>query len=114
MRNFCLALLAACLGWMIATPAVWGGNNLVGVVNVASGVNPNHLVVYIANPPPSPRPPIPTTAVIDQRNQTFHPRVLAIVTGTIVKFVNSDRVAHNVFSQSPGKSFDLGACRRKN
>jgi hypothetical protein len=34
--------------------------------------------------------------------------VLPIVKGTAVKFQNSDRVAHNVFSMSPTKSFDLG------
>jgi plastocyanin len=47
-------------------------------------------------------------AVMDQRNETFVPHVLAITTGTIVDFPNSDRIYHNVFSLSKPRSFDLG------
>jgi plastocyanin len=47
-------------------------------------------------------------AVLDQRNETFVPHVLAITTGTTVEFPNSDRIYHNVFSLSKPASFDLG------
>jgi plastocyanin len=47
-------------------------------------------------------------AVMDQRNETFVPHVLAIATGTTVDFPNSDRIYHNVFSLSKAASFDLG------
>jgi plastocyanin len=47
-------------------------------------------------------------AVMDQRNETFVPHVLAITTGTTVDFPNSDRFYHNVFSLSKTKRFDLG------
>jgi plastocyanin len=47
-------------------------------------------------------------AVMDQRNETFVPHVLAIMTGTTVDFPNSDKFYHNVFSLSRARSFDLG------
>ena len=47
-------------------------------------------------------------AVMDQRNETFLPHVLAITTGTTVDFPNSDRIYHNVFSLSKPARFDLG------
>jgi plastocyanin len=47
-------------------------------------------------------------AVMDQRNETFVPHVLAITTGTTVDFPNSDRFYHNVFSLSKTRPFDLG------
>ena len=47
-------------------------------------------------------------AVMDQRNETFVPHVLAITTGTTVDFPNSDRIYHNVFSLSKIARFDLG------
>jgi len=47
-------------------------------------------------------------AVMDQRNETFVPHVLAITTGTTVDFPNSDKFYHNVFSLSRAKKFDLG------
>ncbi len=48
------------------------------------------------------------TVVLDQRNETFVPHVLAITTGTTVQFLNSDKTYHNVFSLSRSKRFDLG------
>jgi plastocyanin len=50
----------------------------------------------------------PGRAVMDQRNESFVPHVLAITTGTTVDFPNSDRVYHNVFSLSKIARFDLG------
>jgi plastocyanin len=47
-------------------------------------------------------------AVMDQRNETFVPHVLAIMTGTTVDFPNSDAFYHNVFSLSKASRFDLG------
>jgi plastocyanin len=46
--------------------------------------------------------------VLDQRNQTFVPHVLAIQAGTNVDFPNNDKTYHNVFSLSRAKRFDLG------
>jgi plastocyanin len=47
-------------------------------------------------------------AVMDQRNETFVPHLLAVMTGTTVDFPNSDRFYHNVFSLSKPARFDLG------
>src|SRR5262249_16907941 len=47
-------------------------------------------------------------AVMDQRNETFVPHLLAITTGPTVDFPNSDKIYHNVFSLSKTKRFDLG------
>src|SRR3984957_17011395 len=46
--------------------------------------------------------------VLDQRNLSFSPHVLAVRVGTMVDFPNNDRVFHNVFSFRDGKRFDLG------
>jgi len=64
-------------------------------------------VVWLEAPngPPSPSgKPI----VLDQRNFTFFPHVLAVRVGTTVDLPNNDRVFHNVFSFHDGKRFDLG------
>jgi len=50
----------------------------------------------------------PGRAVMDQRNETFLPRLLAVQTGTTVDFPNSDFTFHNVFSLSRARRFDLG------
>jgi plastocyanin len=47
-------------------------------------------------------------AVMDQKNETFVPHVLAVTTGTTVDFRNSDHIFHNVFSLSKASRFDLG------
>jgi plastocyanin len=47
------------------------------------------------------------TAVMDQKNKTFVPRVLPVQVGTAVKFPNSDDIQHQVYSFSPAKTFNL-------
>ena len=71
--------------------------------------DPWRSVVYLESAPSLAFPDIePYRVALDQRNETFVPRVLAITVGTTVDFPNSDRVYHNVFSLSSAKRFDLG------
>jgi len=47
--------------------------------------------------------PAPTAKpVIDQKGLVFQPHVIAVEQGTTVEFLNSDKVAHNVFWPSVG------------
>lgn len=47
--------------------------------------------------------------VVAQKNKAFSVKKLSIKVGDSVKFVNEDSFAHNVFSLSAPKSFDLGS-----
>src|SRR5262249_17522216 len=70
---------------------------------------PTRSVVYLQSAPRGAfEQTEPGHAVMDQRNETFVPHVLAITTGTTVDFPNSDRIYHNVFSLSKPAKFDLG------
>lgn len=53
-------------------------------------------------------PPAGERPHLEQRGQTFVPRVLAVARGATVDFPNQDPIYHNVFSFSPAKRFDLG------
>jgi len=46
--------------------------------------------------------------VVDQVDMEIIPHILPIQVGTLVKFMNSDDVYHNIFSLSPPRKFDLG------
>jgi plastocyanin len=46
-------------------------------------------------------------ADMDQRDQRFAPHVLAVHTGTHVRFPNSDNIRHQVYSFSAAKRFEL-------
>ncbi|MGB3126505.1 MAG: methylamine utilization protein [Pseudomonas sp.] len=46
-------------------------------------------------------------ADMDQRGQQFAPRVLAVHTGTQIRFPNSDNIRHQVYSFSAAKRFEL-------
>jgi hemoglobin len=50
----------------------------------------------------------PKWRVIEQRNKTFAPHVMAIPVGSTVAFPNFDSIFHNVFSLSKVKPFELG------
>ncbi|MDP3367499.1 MAG: methylamine utilization protein, partial [Pseudomonas sp.] len=43
----------------------------------------------------------PPPALMDQRDKQFQPHVLAVRTGTLVSFPNSDDIRHQVYSFSP-------------
>ena len=65
------------------------------------------FVVYVddvAGPFPAPE----HVVVMDQKSLRFVPHVLPIQVGTTVEFGNSDPLAHNVFSISSPKRFNLG------
>ena len=67
-------------------------------------------VVFVEKIPPGVTVPTSTAGVptLEQKDQAFTPRVLAVRVGTKVEFPNQDRMYHNVFSVSQVKSFDLG------
>jgi plastocyanin len=66
-------------------------------------------VVYLESAPRGAfEVPPPGHAVLDQRDETFVPHVLAVTVGSVVDFANDDRTYHNVFSLSKAKRFDLG------
>jgi plastocyanin len=96
-------LVSCCLATPAAAPAV--SVALHGLARVASHPQAN-VVVWLegggAGAEAAAQP------VLDQRNLQFWPQVLAVRVGTTVKFPNSDRVFHNVFSFRDGKQFDLG------
>jgi plastocyanin len=47
--------------------------------------------------------------LVSQKNKAFSTKKMTIKVGDSVKFVNEDSFAHNVFSLSAAKSFDLGS-----
>lgn len=47
-------------------------------------------------------------AVLSQKDLTFTPRVLPVLAGTEVSFVNDDKVFHNIHSKSPAYPFNFG------
>ena len=81
----------------------------LGRLPASDPIDRRRSVVYLeAAPQGAFEEPERGRAVLDQRNQTFVPHVLAVTTGTTVDFLNSDRTYHNVFSLSKAKRFDLG------
>ena len=53
--------------------------------------------------------PAPTkNPVMDQKGLLFQPHILAVQQGTTVEFLNSDKVAHNVFWTNVGGNKKLG------
>lgn len=49
-----------------------------------------------------------TKPIMSHKGLRFTPKVLPVVKGENVNFLNDDRVFHNVFSLSKAKTFDLG------
>jgi len=91
---------------LVFAPQLCQGAELSVSVLDAKGRPARDAVVY-AVPHNRTVPPATRTAVMDQRDRQFVPRVLPVRTGTAVSFPNSDDVRHQVYSFSPAKRFQL-------
>ena len=47
--------------------------------------------------------------LVSQKNKAFSVKKMTVKVGDSVKFTNEDSFAHNIFSLSAAKSFDLGS-----
>ena len=104
MRVIILALTA--IGWSTLATSAVDKVDVRGSVRANGRPQPNAVVWLDAPDAPA---AAPTAApVLDQRNLSFYPHVLAVRVGATVSFPNNDRVFHNVFSFRDGKRFDLG------
>lgn len=95
-----VSVLAACAG---------AGSVSATAVNVTVADAGGVLVdAVVSLEPARPAPPAAAkTAEMDQVNSQFVPAVLAVRTGTLVRFPNNDQIRHQVYSFSPAKRFEL-------
>lgn len=95
------------LGLALAAPMASASELTVDVSDVQG--RPARNVVVVATPKAAAGVPSrsPTMVEMDQVDRQFSPYVLAIQTGTRVLFSNNDSVAHQVYSFSPPKRFEL-------
>ena len=72
----------------------------------AKGLRTNGDIVVSLQAPGTKVTPPAKPLEMDQKGMVFAPHVMAVVRGTRVRFLNSDAVAHNVFS--PEGKYNLG------
>lgn len=78
---------------------------LTVLMQQADGRPVANAVVTLQGPAAAPKGVL--KANMDQRGQRFAPHVLAVHTGTQVRFPNSDNIRHQVYSFSAAKRFEL-------
>ena len=103
------ALLALVLG-LISAPAFAGSVRVeikdpknLPVADAVASLTPLDAPAAIT-PPSEP-------GVITQEKEEFQPYVTVVAAGTRIRFPNTDKVQHHVFSLSKTKTFDLGLYR---
>jgi len=85
--------------------ATLAGVVTVNVKNQSGSVAADTVIVF--DPLDAAPPPTHDSAVIDQVDKRFVPRVSVVRSGTTVMFPNSDRIRHQVYSFSQPKIFTL-------
>lgn len=99
------SVLAAATLVTVAAPCS-AAVSISGTVKVTGSTSSVDVVVYIQQAPGTFTPPAKPVEM-DQKQMQFIPRVLPVVAGTTVKFLNSDPTPHNVFSPDHEK-YNLG------
>lgn len=94
--------------------AVANANSLSGRFELAAAsagaILPGELadgLVYFLPKAGAPKPK-PGSFSVDTRSKGFSPALLVVPQGSTVRFPNRDTILHNVFSRTPGSSFDFG------
>lgn len=95
-----LVLAAACRSW---------AGNITGVVKPQGLRSAENILVYVVNAADIEVDASQITYLMDQKQLAFIPHILPVVVGAKVDFPNNDKVAHNVFSLSRAKKFNLGS-----
>lgn len=102
-KLLCSAILLATL----SSPLCAG--SLAGTVKCVGARNNADAVVYVDKIAGKTFPPPAAHARIDQKDLVFIPRVLPVLAGTTVDFLNSDPLLHNVFTPDKcAEKFNLG------
>jgi len=99
--------LVALIGIVLLCSASAHAAELRGRVVASDGTGVAGAVVFLRTPVPPPPGVPPKSAVMDQVDKQFVPRVLPITVGTEVRFPNHDQIHHHVYSFSRVKTFDL-------
>jgi plastocyanin len=98
--SIALALIGA-----FSAHAVFAGTLSVSVSDKTGAAAADTVIVF--DPLGESPPPAHATAIIDQVDKKFSPRVSVIRTGTSISFPNSDRIRHQVYSFSTPHAFTL-------
>jgi plastocyanin len=110
MQRFLLLAAAACVATTAVSAATVNGKVMFMTRRGQSPVV-NETLVWLE--PAGKTWKKPAAAVsMTTRSKTFLPHVLAVPVGSTISFPNEDPIAHNLFSLTPGNTFDLGLYRK--
>ncbi len=109
MKRHANTVLVLTVSLLLATAARGWAGNIVGVVKPQGLRTAENILVYVVKAPPLSVDATQVRYLMDQKQLTFIPYILPVLVGARVDFPNNDEVAHNVFSLSRAKKFNLGS-----
>ncbi|HEX8155035.1 MAG TPA: hypothetical protein VF698_18015 [Thermoanaerobaculia bacterium] len=106
-----LLLCAGMFGASVASAAVVSGT-VTFMTKRGQRPNFNETLLWL-EPVDAKTPRKPASAfTITTRGKAFVPHVMAVPAGSTIAFPNEDPISHNLFSLTPGNTFDLGLYRK--
>ncbi len=109
MQKGRIMVLSGIVLMLAVYPGLAAAGKISGTVRANGLRTPANVLVYLSEAPPAAADLSRLKFVMDQRNLEFIPHVLPVLVGAAVEFPNNDEVAHNVFSLSRTKQFNLGS-----
>ncbi len=94
---------------LLSVPFQAFAGDITGKISVKGLRSPANVLVYVVKAPGLSTDLSNAEFIMDQKNLTFVPHILPVLIGSTVQFPNEDKVAHNVFSLSRTKKFNLGS-----
>jgi plastocyanin len=104
-----LLIISAAFILLLSVPFQALAGSITGKITVKGLRSPANVLVYVVKAPDFSADLSNVKFIMDQKNLTFIPHILPVLVGSTVNFPNDDKVAHNVFSLSRTKKFNLGS-----
>jgi len=102
-------IISAAFFLLLSFPFQALAGSITGKIKVKGLRSPANVLVYVVKAPGISTDLSNVNFIMDQKNLTFLPHILPVLAGSTVNFPNYDKVAHNVFSLSRTKKFNLGS-----
>ena len=109
MKRHANIVLVLAFSLLLATAGRARAGNIVGVVEPQGLRSAENILVYVVKVPTLSVDTSQARYLMDQKQLTFIPHILPVLVGAKIDFPNNDEVAHNVFSLSRTKKFNLGS-----
>ncbi|MBF0274045.1 MAG: cupredoxin domain-containing protein [Nitrospinae bacterium] len=93
---------------LLLIPSILSAESISGTINTSKYTKESTIILFLDGVETQHEQKQSIEVRINRKNRTFDPKLLTVIKGTTVTFVNEDEFSHSAFSFSETKTFEFG------